>query len=187
MKNKTSKMVLRILTAVCFLWILVNGAISFISGRIYESGDIITIVLALLPVIAGIVIIIGALTDSHIVIGLGAVIYLIPMIYSVYTGIQQLQSFTTDEMKAHMRGLIISSGLIILAFLFLALACFDKKRDLAFCVFSAALFVAWFFVRRSYLSADDSQLSIILTAAGSVIGTILIGFSMVLRRRKKEE
>ena len=56
-------------------------------------------------------------------------------------------------------------------------------------ILSAALFVAYFFVRRSQLPADASKwpLSLVLTSAGAVIGTILMGMTMALGKNKEKK
>ena len=184
---KKKNLLLGILTAVCFLWMPINGVKAAITSKIFESGDIIAIVFALLPALAGVVLIIGALFGARIVAGIGAVLFLIPQAYSIYVYIMQLQTDLPDEAKKGFRGLILTTAIMILAFLFLALACFDDKRDLAFCIITVLLFVAWFFVRNSQLAADASKLPLILTAVGSVLGTILLGISMAVQGKKKKE
>ena len=186
MEKKNKGTVLRILTAICFLWLPVNGAMNFISGKIYESGDILAIVVGALPFIAGIFVVIGALLGSRVVIGLGAVIYVLQAGYSIYVYIMQMLQNLPDEAKKSFRSLILVTALMLLAFLFLALACFVKRSDLALCIFTIALFVGWFFVRRGQIAADASQLPLILTAAGSVLGTILLALFFAVRKDKKE-
>ena len=62
-------------------------------------------------------------------------------------------------------------------------------RRLLFMFFTLAivLFVVWFFVRRSGYAADQSQLPLILTAAGSVLGTILSAVFFAVTKKKKAE
>ena len=184
---KKKSLILGILIAVCFLWMPINGVRAAITSKIFESGDIIAIVFALLPVLAGLVLIIGALASSRVVAGIGAVLYIIPTAYSVFVYFMQLQNDLPDEAKKSFRGLILSNAIIILAFLFLALACFDDKRDLAFCIITVLLFVGWFFVRNAQLAADASKLPLILTAAGCVLGTILLGILMAVQGKNKKE
>ena len=184
---KKKNLILGIITAVCFLWMPVNGVRAAITSKMFESGDIVAIVFALLPVLAGVVLIIGALFGARIVAGIGAVLFLIPQAYSIYVYIMQLQQDLPDEAKKSFRSLILSSAIMILAFLFLALACFDDKRDLAFCIIGVLLFVAWFFVRNSQLAAEAPKLPLILTAVGSILGTILLGVSMAVQGKKKKE
>ena len=187
MEKKNSNIALRILIAICFLWLPINGARAFITGKVYESGDVLAMVVALLPAVAGLFIVIGALLGSRIVIGLGSVIYVLYAGYSIYVYVMQMmQGGLPDEAKKSFRSLIITTALILVAFLFLALACFIKRSDLAWCIFAAAVFVAWFFVRRSQLAADASQLPLILTAAGSVLGSIIMALLFAVRRNKKE-
>ena len=189
MKNNKPSIVLRIITAICFIWVLVNGAQSFITGKIYESGDIMAIVVAALPVLAGLLILIGALVGARVVFGIGAIVYLIYTGFEIYYYVTQMFQDIPAETKAGFRGLIITLALIFLAFLFLALACFNKRADLALCLLSAALFVVYFFVRRSQLPADASKwpLSLVLTSAGAVVGTILMGMTMALGKNKEKK
>ena len=187
--EKTSKnMVLRILIAVCFIWLPVNVVRYFISSKTYESGNILAMVVALLPVIAGLFIVIGALLGSRVVIGLGSVIYVLQAGYSIYVYIMNMQQDLPDEGKKGFRSLIITTALMLLAFLFLALACFIKRSDLALCIFAVVLFVVWFFVRRGQLpdGAAKWPLQLVLTAAGSVLGTILSALLFAVRKKKVE-
>ena len=187
MEKKNKGIVLRILMAICFLWLPVNGAMNFISGKIYESGDILATVVGALPFIAGVFIVIGALLGSRILIGLGSVIYVLQAGYSIYVYVMQMLQDLPDEAKKSFRGLILVTALMLVAFLFLALACFIKRSDLAWCIFAAAVFVAWFFVRRSQLAADASQLPLILTAAGSVLGSIITALFFAIRRNSNKK
>ena len=180
MGKKKSNILIRIITAICFVWVLVLGARTFIADKMYESTDILTMVVAALPILAGLLMLIGALTGARVVFGIGSVVYLIYKGFEIFYYVMQMQESAADEARKSFRGLIIASALMLLAFLFLALACFNKKADLALCLLTAALFVAYFFVSRSKLAADESQLMLILTSAGSVLGTILMGITMAL-------
>lgn len=186
MKSKNNYIVLRILIAVCFLWMPVNGVRSFIYSNVLPSGNILAIIIALVPAIGGVVLLTGALTGSRILIGVGAVIRLLSEGYSIYVYISQMQPGVPDEVKKSFRSLIISSVLVLLALLFLALACFIKRSDLALCILTIVLFVVWFFVRRSGYAAGQSLLPLILTAGGSVVGTLLLAFFMAFSKKKKE-
>lgn len=186
MEKKNKNTILRILIAVCFLWLPINGVDSIISSKIYESSAVLALVVGLLPAIAGLFIVIGALLGSRVVIGLGSIIYVLQAGYSIYVYILNMQGDLPDDGKKSFRSLILTTALMLLAFLFLALACFIKRSDLALCIFAVALFVAWFFVRRGQLSAEASQLPLILTAAGSVLGTILSAMLFAVRKKKVE-
>ena len=186
MEKKNKNTVLRILIAVCFLWLPINGVKNIITSKIYESGDVMALVVGLLPAIAGIIIVIGALFGSRVLIGLGSVIYVLYAGYSIYVYIMNMQGDLPDDGKKSFRGLILTAALMLLAFLFLALACFIKRSDLALCILAVILFVAWFFVRRGQISAEASQLPLILTAAGSVLGTILSAILFAVRKKKVE-
>ena len=186
MEKKNKNTVLRILIAVCFLWLPINGVKNVITSKIYESGDVMALVVGLLPAIAGIIIVIGALFGSRVLIGLGSVIYVLYAGYSIYVFIMNMQGDLPDDGKKSFRGLILTAALMLLAFLFLALACFIKRSDLALCILAVVLFVAWFFVRRGQISAEASQLPLILTAAGSVLGTILSAILFAVRKKKVE-
>jgi len=186
MKNNKT-LVLRILIAVCFLWMPVNGVRGLISANVLQSGDIVAILAAALPALAGLVLLIGALTGSRVVMGIGCVIDLLCFGYSIYVYIISMQQDLPAEAKKSFRGLIISTALMLLALLVLALACFIKRSDLALCILAIVLFVVWFFVRRSGYAADQSQLPLILTAAGSVLGTILSAVFFAVTKKKKAE
>ena len=131
---------------------------------------------------------IGALLGSRVVIGLGSVIYVLQAGYSIYVYIMNMQQDLPDEGKKGFRSLIITTALMLLAFLFLALACFIKRSDLALCIFAVVLFVVWFFVRRGQLpdGAAKWPLQLVLTAAGSVLGTILSALLFAVRKKKVE-
>lgn len=184
--EKTSKhIVLRLLIAVCFLWLPVNGARAFLASKTYLSGEPLAIVLGLAPVIAGLFIFISALVDSRIGIGIGAILYVLYQGYAIYVYYMNMQQQgLPDEAKKSFRSLIISTGLIILAFLILALACFIERIDIALCIIAAILFVVWFFVSRSGAPADQPQLQRILTTCGSVLGTILMAMFFAVKKKK---
>ncbi len=98
-----------------------------------------------------------------------------------------MQQDLPAEAKKSFRGLIISTALMLLALLVLALACFIKRSDLALCILAVVLFVVWFFVRRSGYTAGQSQLPLILTAAGSVLGTIITAAFFAVTKKKKAQ
>ena len=71
--------------------------------------------------------------------------------------------------------------------LVLALACFIKRSDLALCILAIVLFAVWFFVRRSGYAADQSQLPLMLTAGGAVLGTIITAMFFAVTKKKKAQ
>ncbi|MCR5010240.1 MAG: hypothetical protein K6A91_04810 [Clostridia bacterium] len=184
MEKTRKNMALRILIAICFLWMPVNGVRRLISSNVLQSGDIVAMIAAAVPAIAGLVLLIGALTGSRVVMGIGCVIDLLYLGYSIYVYIMSMQQDLPAEAKKSFRGLIISTALMLLALLVLALACFISRSDLALCILAVILFVVWFFVRRSGYAAGQSQLPLILTAAGSVLGTILSAVFFAVKKKK---
>ena len=187
--EKTNKnIVLRILIAICFVWLPINGALSFLSAKTYLSGDPLAITLGLLPVVAGLFIVFSALFNARAGIGIGCMIYVLQAGYSIYVSIMNMQQGLPDEGKKSFRGLILATALILLAFLFLALACFIKRSDLALCILAVIFFIVWFFVRRGQIPAEASKwpLQLVLTAAGSVLGTILSAMLFAVRKKKVE-
>ncbi|MBR3302378.1 MAG: hypothetical protein IKI73_06935 [Firmicutes bacterium] len=187
MEKKNKTLVLRILMAVCFLWMPVNGVRGLISANVLQSGDIVAILAAALPALAGLVLLIGALTGSRVVMGIGCVIDLLCLGYSIYVYIMSMQQDLPAEAKKGFRGLIISTAIMLLALLVLALACFIKRSDLALCILAVVLFVVWFFVSRSGYAAGQSQLPLMLTAGGAVLGTIITAMFFAVTKKKKVE
>ena len=187
MNKKKKNMVLRIIIAICFLWMPVNGVRRLISSNVLQSGDIVAMIAAALPALAGLVLLIGALTGSRVVMGIGCIIDVLCLGYSIYVYIMSMQQDLPAEAKKSFRGLIISTAIMLLALLVLALACFIKRSDLALCILAIVLFVVWFFVRRSGYAADQSQLPLMLTAGGAVLGTIITAMFFAVTKKKKAQ
>ena len=187
MEKKKNTLVLRILTAVCFLWLPVNAITAFVSEKVYESENVLTIVVAALPFVAGLFMVIGALVGSRVMIGLGSFIYVLQAGYRIFSYIMMLSEYVQKDARKALIGVILYSVLLLLAFLFLALACFVKKSDLALCLLTIVLFVAWFFVFRGQIPAGASKwpLQLVIAGAGSVLGTIFLALFFAINKKKE--
>ena len=187
MNNK----VLRAVAAVCFVPSLISSIQTFIYGKTYTTGEVLQIALALIPVVAAALIVIGALAGKPAICAVGAILNIPLSCVTVINNLSMLSTEIPDAVRSNLIYALATTCILLLGMLFLVLACFMKDRATLFGTLSAAMFLIRFIMAlaRGGITRTISGTSIlpILAFIGHIAGPILISRFVVSRKTAKEE
>ena len=185
MKN----VVIRVIAAICFLPLFISSVRTPFTGGTIQYGNAWQIAVSFIPALVILLIIVGILTGKPVVSGVGAAIYAIVYILTISSLFQAYASMKgqgfPETTVANIRNALISNVLLILAFLFLALGCFIRKRGNLLCMISAGIFLVRAVQRQLMLRIEAPAFSIILNSVALIAGTVLIGRYLAAEKEEK--